>query len=177
MGETKLNINSHVWINNSCQKKLEKCIRETSNVDVFIQEKIRLVFRTESYTAQKMKFSIKDFFSKCDQIRSKLRNDRFCAMIDLWHKKQLSRLEWIIFNKYLVIFKIVIKKSFLTSKILLSYCFFRQRLFFHLNLISKYCRPILQQLCYKLWAGELSINQFIHWYMAARISENLQNFN
>ena len=24
-------------------------------------------------TAQKMKFSIKDFFSKCDQIRSKLR--------------------------------------------------------------------------------------------------------
>ena len=27
----------------------------------------------ESYTAQKMKFSIKDFFSKCDQIRRKLR--------------------------------------------------------------------------------------------------------
>ena len=25
-----------------------------------------------SYTAQKMKFSIKDFFSKCDQIRRKL---------------------------------------------------------------------------------------------------------
>ena len=25
------------------------------------------------YTAQKMKFSIKDFFSKCDQIRWKLR--------------------------------------------------------------------------------------------------------
>ena len=25
------------------------------------------------YTAQKMKFSIKDFFSKCDQIRQKLR--------------------------------------------------------------------------------------------------------
>ena len=25
------------------------------------------------YTAQKMKFSIKDFFSKCDQIRRKLR--------------------------------------------------------------------------------------------------------
>ena len=26
------------------------------------------------YTTQKMKFSIKDFFSKCDQIRSFLRN-------------------------------------------------------------------------------------------------------
>ena len=26
-----------------------------------------------TYTAQKMKFSIKDFFSKCDQIRGKLR--------------------------------------------------------------------------------------------------------
>ena len=25
------------------------------------------------YTAQKMKFSVKDFFSKCDQIRRKLR--------------------------------------------------------------------------------------------------------
>ena len=26
-----------------------------------------------AYTVQKMKFSIKDFFSKCDQIRGKLR--------------------------------------------------------------------------------------------------------
>ena len=44
------------------------------------------------HTAQKMKFSIKDFFSKCDQIRSSLRiwsyllkkslteNYIFCAM-------------------------------------------------------------------------------------------------
>ena len=31
------------------------------------------VNRGASYTAQKMKFSIKDFFSKCDQIRSFLR--------------------------------------------------------------------------------------------------------
>ena len=28
------------------------------------------VFQKEHYTAQKMKFSIKDFLSKCDQIRS-----------------------------------------------------------------------------------------------------------
>ena len=27
-----------------------------------------------TYTAQQMKFSIKDFFSKCDQIRKKLQN-------------------------------------------------------------------------------------------------------
>ena len=45
------------------------------------------------YTVQKMKFSIKDFFSKCDQIRPKLRiwshllkkplmeNFIFCAVI------------------------------------------------------------------------------------------------
>ena len=32
-------------------------------------------------TTQKMKFSIKDFFSKCDQIRSKLENFIFCAVI------------------------------------------------------------------------------------------------
>ena len=52
-------------------------------------------------TAQKMKFSIKDFFSKCDQIRSKLRiwshllkkslmeNFIFCAvsMIEIEKKK------------------------------------------------------------------------------------------
>ena len=47
------------------------------------------------FTAQKMKFSIKDFFSKCDQIRWKLRvwshllkkslmeNFIFCAVINL----------------------------------------------------------------------------------------------
>ena len=34
-----------------------------------------MIFRciTASFTTQKMKFSIKDFFSKCDQIRKKLR--------------------------------------------------------------------------------------------------------
>ena len=40
-----------------------------------------------SYNAQKMKFSIKDFFSKCDQIRSFLlqkslmENFTFCAVL------------------------------------------------------------------------------------------------
>ena len=31
---------------------------------------IKSMDRVENYTAQKMKFSIKNFFSKCDQIRS-----------------------------------------------------------------------------------------------------------
>ena len=38
---------------------------------LFHQSKLLTVFVTN--TAQKMKFSIKDFFSKCDQIRSFLR--------------------------------------------------------------------------------------------------------
>ena len=32
-------------------------------------------------TAQKLKFSVKDFFSKCDQIRSKL---RICLHLTYW---------------------------------------------------------------------------------------------
>ena len=31
-----------------------------------------MAFESVQFTAQKMKFSIKDFFSKCDQIRRKL---------------------------------------------------------------------------------------------------------
>ena len=52
-----------------------------------------MVFWNKRYTAQKMKFPIKDFFSKCDQIRSFLRiwshllnkslmeNFIFCAVV------------------------------------------------------------------------------------------------
>lgn len=36
-------------------KKFEKCLRKTSNVDVFIQEKTRLVLRTESYNFDDIK--------------------------------------------------------------------------------------------------------------------------
>ena len=32
----------------------------------------------KSYTAQKMKFSIEDFFSKCDQICRNLKNRKLC---------------------------------------------------------------------------------------------------
>ena len=66
-----------------------------SNSHILIN--IRVVFRRITYahsTAQKMKFSIKDFFSKCDQIRKKLRiwshllkkslmeNFIFCALFE-----------------------------------------------------------------------------------------------
>ena len=48
------------------------------------------------HTAQKMKFSIKDFFSKCDQIRRKLRI--------LSHLLKKSLMENIIFYAVSVIF-------------------------------------------------------------------------
>ena len=58
----------------------------------------------QSNTAQKMKFSIKDFFSKCDQIRRKLRiwshllkkflmeNFNFCAVWVLFYTLQIQVL-------------------------------------------------------------------------------------
>ena len=64
------------------------------NISVFLKlkntcgssEKIKIRYYEDFFnTAQKMKFSIKDFFSKCDQIRRKLRktlieNFIFCAV-------------------------------------------------------------------------------------------------
>ena len=48
-----------------------------------------------SVTAQKIKFSIKDFFSKCDQIRRKL----FCAVCP-WHHQQ-NFIMWLkLYSKY-----------------------------------------------------------------------------
>ena len=55
-----------------------------------------------SYTAQEMKFSIKDFLRKCDQIRSFLRicshllknslmeNFIFCAVLDLFKNYEIE---------------------------------------------------------------------------------------
>ena len=56
-----------------CSNK--KCIRFTHFFDfltIILQIRVGLSTPRPS-TAQKMKFSIKDFFSKCDQIRRKLR--------------------------------------------------------------------------------------------------------
>ena len=52
--------------------------------------------KTMTSTAQKMKFSIKDFFSKCDQIRSFLRLDVF------WFRFQIIKIyKKIIIYEYL----------------------------------------------------------------------------
>ena len=61
------------------------------------------------YTAQNMKFSIKDFFSKCDQIRRKLRvwshllgkslmeNFIFCAVLgELWNGITVQKMKFSI---------------------------------------------------------------------------------
>ena len=49
-------------------------LRETVSICFFSTEiKLLAALDYDAYTAQKMKFSIKDFFSKCDQIRSFLR--------------------------------------------------------------------------------------------------------
>ena len=59
-----------------------------SGINEYVKVKIlRLVSETD--TAQKMKFSIKDSFSKCDQIRSFLR---------IWsHLRKKSLMENLIF--------------------------------------------------------------------------------
>ena len=49
---------------------------------------------TSNFTAQKMKFSIKDLCSKCDQIRRKplMENLIFCAVFDKGNVQGLSNL-------------------------------------------------------------------------------------
>ena len=41
-------------------------------IEIFLTNVRTKRFQKVNHTAQKMKFSIKDFFSKCDQIRRKL---------------------------------------------------------------------------------------------------------
>ena len=66
----------------------------------FLQKKTYV--KNTSHTAQKMKFSIKDFFSKCEQIRRKLRicshllkksfmeNFIFCTVsLEIFHTKNV----------------------------------------------------------------------------------------
>ena len=54
------------------------CWRIFAKIAIFSQKNLIVEIRQDSkyaskYTAQKMKFSFKDFFSKCGQIRRKLR--------------------------------------------------------------------------------------------------------
>ena len=69
------------------------------------------------YTAQKMKFTITDFFSKCDQIRRKLRiwshllkkfvmvNFIFCAVLNKYNLILLSDFQ-CIYTIYIIVSKI-----------------------------------------------------------------------
>ena len=60
-----------------------------------------------SFTAQKMKFFIKDFFSKCDRIRSFLR---------IWlHLLKRSLMENLIFRAVFRIFNTYIEKPWSTK--------------------------------------------------------------
>ena len=51
---------------NSWENQIKSCIFDLNHLDT-------LELKFMDYTAQKMKFSIEDFFSKCDQICKKLR--------------------------------------------------------------------------------------------------------
>ena len=64
----------------------------------------------ERYTAQKMKFSIKDFFSNCDQIRRNLR---------IWsHLMKKSLMENFIFCAVLVVLNLLKSQPITFSKVL-----------------------------------------------------------
>ena len=70
-----------------CYIKVECWKREIQTV--YQDNEILKANNSTSYTAQKMKFSIKDFFSKCDQIRRKL---------SIWsHLLRKSLIENLIF--------------------------------------------------------------------------------
>ena len=83
---------------NSWENQIKSCIFDLNHLDT-------LELKFMDYTAQKMKFSIEDFFSKCDQIRRKLRiwshllkkslieNFIFCAVLALSTLKFAKSLE------------------------------------------------------------------------------------
>ena len=84
-----------------CNSKKSRFIKEQETRGLF-RNLMGIKIQILSDTAQKMEFSIKDFFSKCDQIRRKLRtwshflekflmeNFIFCAV-------------WFTYNKYFIL--------------------------------------------------------------------------
>ena len=94
-----------------------------------------------SYTAQKMKFSIKDFFSKCDQIRRKLRiwshllkkslieNFIFCTVTErvavIYFLKDTLFISWEIMQSSIV-WVIFFSSDMFISKKGCSYTFFQR---------------------------------------------------
>ena len=110
-------------------------IRELSGFQNFHDDKLQIpgyitlssTLQTESFTTQKMKFSIKDIFGKCDQINSFLRiwsrlltkslmeNFIFCAVFGIVKRLMLIKLDEFVlqvstqinkFNYLLKLFKI-----------------------------------------------------------------------
>ena len=69
------------------------------------------------YTAQKMKFSIKDFFTKCDQIRRKLRIWSY-----LLKKSLMENFIFLCNGKYL--FDVILFHSSIQNSIYLTYLSF-----------------------------------------------------
>ena len=63
------NLDLHDRFANLCFRILFSALPRIYDGDFLLKQWLKSI----NYTAQKMKFSIKDFFSKCDQIRSLLR--------------------------------------------------------------------------------------------------------
>ena len=80
--------------------------KETINPTKFLN-KLRHIALLILFTAQKMKFSIKDFFSKCDKIRRKIRSDcrKECTVhitYEVWTKR--IHQEKQKYNRFMVCF-------------------------------------------------------------------------
>ena len=76
---------------------------------------VQVVPNRATHTAQKMKFSVKDFFSKCDQIwiwshllkKSLMENFIFCGVASHIHSKYENLLNWEI-QLYAVSFSLLV---------------------------------------------------------------------
>ena len=96
-----MNYKNSEWSANERGGLREKS-ENTSYIKLFIHER--------NTTAQKMTFSIKDFFSKCDQIRRKLQ---------IWsHLLKKSLMENVIFC---VVYILFVRNHDLANKNLISY--------------------------------------------------------
>ena len=72
--DIKINENIYIYIFNAARIFYRKLLKQIERCCSFSAKNMYVCFyRCVLVTAQKMKFSIKDFFSKCDQIRRKLR--------------------------------------------------------------------------------------------------------
>ena len=71
--------------------RAHKCYFKNLSKFIGIQSRVVLSDSCRPKTAQKMKFSIKDFFNKCDQIRRKLKSDSLLLGIDNFFRIDISQ--------------------------------------------------------------------------------------